>query len=52
MGPMVLFAHLKIILLQYFSIFSFQLYPNGPLVLKVLLVHQSIFPSESVCIIR
>ena len=33
MGPTVLFTHLKIILLQYFSIFSFsfQLYPNEPL---------------------
>ena len=33
MGPTVLFIHLKIILLQYFSvsIFSFQLYLNGPL---------------------
>ena len=31
MGPTVLFTHLKIILLQYFSVFSFQLYPNGPL---------------------
>ena len=30
MGPTVLFTHLKIILLQYFSVFSFQLYPNGP----------------------
>ena len=31
MGPTVLFRHLKIFLLQYFSIFnfSFQLYPNG-----------------------
>ena len=40
-GPTVLFTHLKIILLQYFSVFSFsfqfsvsvfsfQLYPNGP----------------------
>ena len=31
MGPTVLFTHLKIILLQYFSVsvFSFQLYPNG-----------------------
>ena len=30
--PTVLFTYLKIILLQYFSvsIFSFQLYPNGP----------------------
>ena len=37
MGPMTLFTHLKIILLQFFqfSIFSFsknKLYPNGPLV--------------------
>ena len=31
MGPTVLFTHLKIILLQCFSVFSFQLYPNGPL---------------------
>ena len=33
MDPTVLFTHLKIILLQYFSvsIFNFQLYPNGPL---------------------
>ena len=31
MGPAVLFTHLKIILLQYFSVFGFQLYPNGPL---------------------
>ena len=32
MGLTVLFTHLKIILLQYFSVFSFsfQLYPNGP----------------------
>ena len=31
MGTMILFTHLKIILLQYFSVlvFSFQLYPNG-----------------------
>ena len=31
MGPTILFTHLKIILLQCFSvsIFSFQLYPNG-----------------------
>ena len=28
MGPMILFTHLKIILLQCFSVFSFQLYPN------------------------
>ena len=33
MGPTVLFTHLKIILLQYFSIFSFQMYLNGPLVM-------------------
>ena len=34
MGLTVLFIHLKIILLQYFSVFSFsfQLYPNRPLV--------------------
>ena len=34
MGPTLLFTHLKIILLQYFSvsIFIFQLYPNGPLI--------------------
>ena len=32
MGPTIRFTHLKIILLQCFSIFSFQLYPNGPLV--------------------
>ena len=36
MGPTVLFTHLKIILLQCFSVsvsvFSFQLYLNGPLV--------------------
>ena len=31
MGLMVLFTHLKIILLQFFLVFSFQLYPNGPL---------------------
>ena len=31
MGPTILFTYLKIILLQFFSIFSFQLYPNGPL---------------------
>ena len=33
MDPTVLFTHLKIILLQCFSVFSFsfQLYPNGPL---------------------
>ena len=30
MGLMVLFTHLKIILLQYFSVFSFQLYPTDP----------------------
>ena len=29
-GLTVLFTHLKIILLQYFSVYSFQLYPNGP----------------------
>ena len=28
---MVLFTYLKIILLQCFLVFSFQLYPNGPL---------------------
>ena len=34
MGPAILFTHLKIILLQYFSvsIFNFQLYSNGPLI--------------------
>ena len=32
MGLTILFTHLKIILLQCFSVFSFQLYPNGPLV--------------------
>ena len=32
MSPTVLFTHLKIILLQCFSVFSFQLYPNGPLI--------------------
>ena len=34
MGPTILFTHLKIIFLQYFSvsIFNFQLYPNGPLI--------------------
>ena len=34
MGPTVLFTHLKIILLQYFSVsvFNFQLYPNGFLI--------------------
>ena len=31
-SPTVLFTHLKIILLQYFSVFSFQLYPNRLLV--------------------
>ena len=31
-GPTVLFTYLKIILLQYFLVFSFQLYPNGPLI--------------------
>ena len=35
-GPTILFTYLKIILLQYFSIFSFQLYPNGPLVVRGL----------------
>ena len=32
MGSTILFTHLKIIFLQYFSVFSFsfQLYPNGP----------------------
>ena len=34
-GSQVLFTYLKIILLQYFSIFSFQLYPNGPLIIDV-----------------
>ena len=29
MSLMILFTHLKIILLQYFLIFSFQLYLNG-----------------------
>ena len=29
MGLTVLFTYLKIILLQYFSVFNFQLYPNG-----------------------
>ena len=29
---MILFIHLKIILLQCFLVFSFQLYPNRPLV--------------------
>ena len=35
MGPTVLFTHLKIILLQCFSVFSFsfQLYPNELLVI-------------------
>ena len=33
MSPTVLFTHLKIILLQCFLVFSFQLYPNGPLVM-------------------
>ena len=28
-GPTILFTHLKIILLQYFSVFNFQLYLNG-----------------------
>ena len=34
MGPTVLFTHLKIILLQYFSVsvFNFQLYPTGFLI--------------------
>ena len=34
MGPTLLFTHLKIILLQYFtvSISNFQLHPNGPLI--------------------
>ena len=31
MSPTVLFTYLKIILLQCFLVFSFQLYPNGPL---------------------
>ena len=35
MGPTVLFTHLKIILLQCFSVFSFQLYPNGTLVIAL-----------------
>ena len=36
-GPTILFTHLKIILLQCFSfsVFSFQLYPNGPLVIYI-----------------
>ena len=29
---MVLFTHSKIILLQCFSVFNFQLYPNGPVI--------------------
>ena len=33
-GPTVLFTHLKIILLQYFSVFSFQSYPNRPYTLS------------------
>ena len=37
MDPSVLFIHLKIILLQYFSVsvFSFYLYPNGPLMIYI-----------------
>ena len=34
MSPTILFTHLKIILLQCFSVFGFQLYPNGPLTEK------------------
>ena len=30
LGLTILFTHLKIILLQYFSVFNFQLYPNRP----------------------
>ena len=37
-GLTVLFTHLKIILLQCFSVFSFQLYPNGPL-FKLLILY-------------
>ena len=33
MSPTVLFTHLKIILLQCFLVFSFQLYPNGSICL-------------------
>ena len=35
MGSTVLFTYLKIILLQCFSVFSFQLYPNGPLCQRI-----------------
>ena len=35
MGLTVLFTYLKIILLQRFSVFSFQLYPNGPLCQRI-----------------
>ena len=35
MGSTVLFTHLKIILLQCFLVFNFQLYPNGPLIINL-----------------
>ena len=52
----VQFIHLKIILLQYFSVFSFsfQLYPNRPLVsFYIMLVgspHSAIFLGTSICL--
>ena len=56
MGSTVQFIHLKIILLQYFSVFSvsFQLYPNRPLVsFYIMLVgspHSAIFLGTSICL--
>ena len=35
MGPTILFIHLKIILLQYFLVFNFQLYPNRPYIKRI-----------------
>ena len=35
MGLTILFIHLKIILLQYFSVFNFQLYPNRPYIKRI-----------------
>ena len=35
MGSTILFIHLKIILLQYFSVFNFQQYPNRPYIKRI-----------------
>ena len=43
-GLTILFTHLKIILLQYFSVFSFQLYSNGQLVSTKKLIKESMLP--------